>query len=76
MNICELRLNQNARIVSIEMFNKKIRNHFLEMGLVKNTPIKIIKIAPMGDPISIEIRGYELCLRKEDAKKIKVEVYR
>ena len=76
MNICELRLNQNARIVSIEMFNKKIRNHFLEMGLVKNTPIKIIKIAPMEDPISIEIRGYELCLRKEDAKKIKVEVYR
>ena len=74
INICELKLNQKAKIVSIDIINKDVKNHFLEMGLTRETTIKVIKIAPLGDPISIEIRGYELAIRKDNARQIKVEV--
>ena len=74
INICELKLNQKAKIVSIYIINKDVKNHFLEMGLTRETTIKVIKIAPLGDPISIEIRGYELAIRKDNARQIKVEV--
>ena len=42
------------------------------MGLVSGTEVKIINIAPMGDPISIDVRGYELGIRKDEAKYIEV----
>ena len=49
-----------------------LRCRLLDMGLIPRTKVKLIKTAPMGDPIQIEIRGYELTLRIEDAKKIKI----
>ena len=48
----------------------KRKMHLLEMGLTKGTKIKVKKVAPMGDPISIELRGYELCISKKDASRI------
>ncbi len=48
----------------------KRKMHLLEMGLTKGTRIKVKKVAPMGDPISIELRGYELCISKKDASRI------
>ena len=74
MNISNLRINQKARIISVDIPNKKLKRHFLEMGLICGTIIKVLKFAPFGDPISVEVRGYELCIRNEDAKWIKVEV--
>lgn len=50
-----------------------LRIRLLDMGIIPNTEIKLIKKAPMGDPIEISLRGYELTLREEDAKKIDVE---
>ena len=50
-----------------------LRIRLLDMGIIPNTVIKIVKKAPMGDPIEISLRGYELTLREEDAKKIDVE---
>ncbi len=47
-----------------------LRNHFLSMGLTPNTEVTLIKTAPMKDPIEINLRGYELTLRKEEASKI------
>lgn len=44
------------------------------MGIVPQTKAKLIKQAPLGDPIQIEVRGYNLSIRKEIARKIKVEV--
>lgn len=44
----------------------------LDMGLIPRTEVTLQKIAPMGDPIQIRVRGYELTLRIEDAKKIEV----
>ena len=44
------------------------------MGITRGVEITIKKIAPMGDPIDISLRDYELCIRKEDLKKIEVEI--
>lgn len=49
-----------------------LRLRLLDMGLIPNTKISIRKIAPLGDPIEINIRGYELTLRIDDAKNIEV----
>ena len=43
------------------------------MGITKNTEVFVRKVAPLGDPIQISLRGYELTIRKEDAKNIRVE---
>ncbi len=49
-----------------------LRLRLLDMGLIPKTKVKIVKVAPMGDPIEITVRGYELTLRKEDAALIDV----
>ena len=50
-----------------------LRCRFLDMGLIPGTRVTLQKVAPMGDPIEILVRGYELTLRVEDGKKIQVE---
>ena len=55
-------------------YDKEIRRHLLDMGITRGVTIKVKKIAPMGDPIDIELRDYELCLRKAELKQIDVEV--
>lgn len=49
-----------------------LRLRLLDMGLIPRTRVTMVKIAPMGDPIEIRIRGYELTLRKEDAAYIEI----
>lgn len=50
-----------------------LRRRMMDMGITKGTEIYIRKIAPLGDPVEINIRGYELTLRKEDAEIVEVE---
>lgn len=50
-----------------------LRQHFLDMGVIPDAEITLIKYAPMGDPIEVRIHGYELTLRVEDAKKIAIK---
>ena len=50
----------------------ELRCRLLDMGLIPKTVVEIRKVAPMGDPIEFEIRGYTLTIRKEDAAKIEV----
>lgn len=52
-----------------------LRQHFLDMGVVPGTEIKLMKLAPMGDPMEFRIHGYELTLRLADAEKIEIEKY-
>lgn len=47
-----------------------LRLRFLDMGLIPGTTVTLRKIAPMGDPIQIQVQGYELTIRREDARKI------
>ena len=51
----------------------ELRLRLLDMGLILKTKVMVRKMAPMGDPIEIHLRGYELTLRIEDAKKIEIE---
>ena len=51
-----------------------LRCRLLDMGLIPKTTVRVEKIAPMGDPIELRVRGYALSLRKEDARNITVEV--
>lgn len=50
-----------------------LRRHLLGMGFVKGSKIKMERIAPLGDPIKFKIKGYSVCLRKEEAKNIEIE---
>ncbi len=51
----------------------ELRLRLLDMGLIPGTRVRVRKIAPLGDPLEIELRGYSLTLRKEDAEKIELE---
>lgn len=73
-NLAELKVGQIARVLKLNEENKAIRRHLLDMGITRGVEIKIKKVAPMGDPIDIALRDYELCIRKEDLLKIEVEV--
>jgi len=73
-NLSELKIGQTAVVKSINITNKNVKRHLLDMGLTKGTKVSIKKIAPMGDPIDILLRGYELAIRKADLKQIEVEV--
>ncbi|RDU24713.1 FeoA family protein [Anaerosacchariphilus polymeriproducens] len=50
-----------------------VKRRIMDMGITKGTEIFIRKVAPLGDPIEVKVRGYELSLRKEDAQMIEVE---
>ena len=50
----------------------EIRRRIMDMGITKGTEISVLKIAPLGDPIDISVRGYQLSLRRSDAKNIEV----
>ncbi len=50
-----------------------LRLRFLDMGLIPRTRVTVFKVAPMGDPIELHLRGYSLTVRKEDAKNIELE---
>lgn len=61
-----------AMITAVECSDAALRNHILDMGLTPGVELALIKTAPMGDPLEIRVRGYELTIRKADAAKIKI----
>ena len=50
-----------------------LRCHLLDMGLIPHTEVTVRKVAPLGDPVEVTVRGYELSLRKADAEMIEVQ---
>lgn len=73
-HLSDLKIGQRAKVLGLHLDKPEVRRHLLDMGITKGTEILIKKIAPMGDPVDIELRGYELCIRKEEMKNIDVEV--
>ena len=73
-HLSDLKIGQRAKVLGIHMDKPDIRRHLLDMGITRGTEILIKKIAPLGDPVDIELRGYELCIRKEEMKNIDVEI--
>lgn len=72
MTLKDLKIGEKAIITGLS-FNSNIRLRLIDIGFIPNTLVKLQKIAPLGDPIQIQIRGYELALRKEIAGKIYVK---
>lgn len=70
MTLAELDIGKDAVIESVVCEEVSLRKHILDMGLTPGVEVTLIKTAPMGDPIEIRVRGYELTLRKEDAAHI------
>ena len=66
MTLDQLKVGSSAIISAL-------RCRLLDMGLIPHTRVTLQKVAPMGDPIEIQVRGYELTLRVEEARKIEVE---
>ena len=72
MTLDELKIGSSAVITAVGG-DVALRCRLLDMGLTPRTRVTLQKVAPMGDPIEIRVRGYELTLRVEEAKKIEVE---
>ena len=70
----QLKVGQKCQVISIDIADKQRKRHLLDMGVTRGTKIKIKRTAPMGDPVSIELRGYVLCVSKKDLSQIIVEV--
>ena len=68
----KLKVGQECQVIKIEISDKKRKRHLLDMGITRGVKIKIKRIAPMGDPISIELRDYILSVSKKDLKQIYV----
>lgn len=72
MTLSELKIGEGAVVTAVGG-EGILRRRLLDMGITPKTKLMVRKMAPLGDPIEIHIRGYELTLRKEDAAKITVE---
>ena len=70
--LAEIKVGQDAVLRTIGG-QGELRHHLLDMGLTPGTEVTLRKVAPMGDPIEVELRGYELTLRLADAAKIEVD---
>lgn len=68
----KLPIGEKAKILSVNG-EGALRGRLLDMGLTPRTTVSIRKVAPMGDPIELDLRGYTLTLRKDDASGITVE---
>ena len=69
----ELRPGEKAKIVKVGG-KGGIHRRILDMGVVSGTEVEVKRVAPLGDPIQIRVKGYNLTLRKEEAANIQVEV--
>lgn len=71
--LADLRVGMRGRVIGFDKGSKDYRKKLLAMGLIKGTEFTINRVAPMGDPIEIEVRGYNLSLRKDEATALTVE---
>ena len=72
MKLSELKKGEIAQVVSVDCSNNHLKRRMLDMGVTSGVVVKVKKIAPFGDPVDIELRGYELCLRKSELGRIEV----
>lgn len=68
----DVRIGDTARVVKLHG-EGPIRRRIMDMGITKGVEVFVRKVAPLGDPIEVHVRSYELSLRKEDAAMIEVE---
>lgn len=69
----DTKVGETVRVVKING-QGAIKRRIMDMGITKGAQVYVRKVAPLGDPIEVTVRGYELSLRKQDAESIDVEV--
>ncbi len=70
-NLKDIKVGSVVKVVKVHGTGA-LRRRIMDMGITKGVNIKVVKFAPLGDPIELVVRGYSLSLRKEDAKNIEV----
>lgn len=68
----EAKIGQTVKVVKLHG-EGAVKRRIMDMGLTKGTQVYVRKVAPLGDPIEVTVRGYELSLRKADAEMIEVQ---
>ncbi len=70
-----LRDTETGKTVSVVKLHGEgaVKRRIMDMGLTKGTQVYVCKVAPLGDPVEVTVRGYELSLRKEDAQMVEVQ---
>ena len=68
----DMKVGEAAHVVRLHGVGA-VRRRIMDMGITKNVEVFVRKVAPLGDPIEINVRGYELSLRKADAEMIEIE---
>ncbi|MCR5804983.1 MAG: ferrous iron transport protein A [Clostridia bacterium] len=72
MTLKQVKVGQTVKVVKIQGTGP-VKRRIMDMGITKGVEIFVRKVAPLGDPIEINVRGYELSLRKVDAEMVEVE---
>ncbi len=72
MTLREAKVGSTVNVVKLNG-EGPVKRRIMDMGITKGTEIFIRKVAPLGDPVEITVRGYELSLRKEDAQLVEIE---
>lgn len=73
-HLSDLKKGQIAKVLDFHNDNAALKRHLLDMGITRGVIVKVKKVAPFGNPIDIELRGYELAMRIEDLKNIDIVV--
>lgn len=72
MTLCDLKPGQKGKVLSFGT-EGVLRHRLLDMGITSGIEIQLVKVAPLGDPLEIRLRGYNLSLRKSEASVIEIE---
>jgi len=72
MTLADLKPGQSGKILKIQV-SGALKRRLMDMGIISGTQVRVEKIAPLGNPIEISIKGYQLSLRKGEADKIEME---
>jgi Fe2+ transport system protein FeoA len=73
LSLSDFKPGDEGRILGFHKGNAEYRQKLLSMGLTPNTPFKVIRYAPLGDPIQIQVRNFFLSLRKKEAQILLIE---
>lgn len=68
----EVKIGNKAIVTKING-SGPIKRRIMDMGITKKVEVKVVKVAPLGDPIEVTVRGYQLSIRKDDAAMVEVE---
>ena len=71
MTLREMKPGQSGKVISIGE-SGPLKRRIMDMGITPGVEVKVVKMAPLGDPVEIRIRGYELSLRREEAARIEL----